>query len=779
MIQIKQSKPDSGEIAAAYQRAAILEGGVAFNTTLFPHWIGESNCFWYVRETCHGQTFRRFNAEMGTNEAAFDHTRVAKALSIGSGEAVQPDNLPLTDLDLIYGPERIQFSAFGQRWCFISSEQSCEKVDTFPKQWKISPDGKKALFTRDHNLWVRDLDSEKEKALTADGERFYCYASTSSVYGRKELETLEALWSPDSQRVLTQVIDTRDVTIGPPLIQHVPTDGSLRPKPLECVGFSDAQRRVGFSGDDTIETYQFLSIDVDTGRVQHADHAPCPVAYPPYAGYFTGRRGWWHSDSRYAYFIDQSMGAKQLRLLKFDTWSGQCEILIEEYSDGLVTLIPISHIHTLIMPLPDTNELIWYSERSGQAHLYLYELTSGQLKHPMTQGDWVVRNVLHFDADRRELFIQTAGRVAERNPYYCDIARVNIDTAELTTLLSTDHEYIVCDQRSRITYGDQNASGVSPSGQYVVTTRSRVDEVPVSLLLGRDGHEIQVLETADVSGLPEHCHWPEPVMLKAADGKTDIYGVVFRPSNFDEKKRYPVLDCSYSYASPVGAFTNNHISSTYLSAWAYAELGFIAVMIFNRGNEGLRDTDFAAYQEPILQPDPSQMDMLNKADSVAGITQLAERYPYIDLKRVGAVEFGSIPLAVAGLLIHPEFYHVGVSHTAIVDWRLMGAFHMRVNDLQLPDFADRLQGKLLIIAGMLDDCVPIAITFRLVEALKNANKRFDMLILPNLSHGKTGYTIQRSWDYVVEHLLGVEPPKDFKLVSGIDAFSADLGNRPN
>lgn len=774
MRQASSIPSESESIKASYERAAILEGGtynksVAFNTTLFPHWVGGSDCFWYVRETREGQTFRLVDANAGTNHPAFDHDILAKALQ-KNGLVVTSDNLPLTALDLTRAPDFIGFAAFDQRWIFTMKSESCEPVDCYPDHWTLSPDGKRALFIRDKNLWVKDLHTQEEKALTMNGKRFFVYASTPSVYGRQEKLTLEALWSPDSKRVFTHLIDTREVEVGPPLIQHVPTDGSLRPKYL------DSQRRVGFPDDKVIEAYQFLVIDVESGHVQWADYRWCAVAYPAYAGYVTGRRAWWHRNNRYVFFIDQAIGGRELRLVQFDTDTGLCEVLIEECSDALVNLIPISHLHTLIIPLPETNEFIWYSERSAWAHLYLYDM-NGQLKHAITAGQWLVRNVLHIDIEQREMFIQTAGRLPERNPYYSDICRVNIDTGELISVLSTDHEYIVCDQRSRISCADPKAAGVSPDARFVVTTRSRVDEVPVSLLLDRNGNELQVLEVANVSGLPEHCHWPEPVMLVAADGETEIYGVVFRPSYFDKHTTYPVLDCSYSYASPVGAFTNNHASYTYLAAWAYAELGFIVVMIFNRGNEGLRNTAFSAYQDPILQPDPSQMDMLNKADSVVGIKQLATRYPYMDLTRVGVVEFGSIPLAVAGMLIHPEFYRVGVSHTAIVDWRLMGAFHMQVNDLQLPDFADRLQGKLLIIAGMLDDCAPIAITFRLVEALKNANKHFDMLVLPNLSHGKTGYTIQRSWDYMVEHLLGVDPPQDFTLRSGVDLFGADLGSQ--
>ncbi len=505
--------------------------------------------------------------------------------------------------------------------------------------------------------------------------------------------------------------------------------------------------------------------------------------HPPYAGCFSARLAWWNNNSRHAYFIDQARGAQQVNVVQFDTHTGQTQVLLQEHSTFAVTVIPITHIRALFRPLPASNELIWFSERSGAAHLYLYNLENGELKNAVTQvapadkNTWLVRNILHLDTARRELVIQTAGRAEGRNPYYCDICRVNIDTGELKPLLSTDHEYIVCDQRSRISAGHPEALGVAPSGRYIVTTRSRVDSIPESLLLDRDGTERMTLETADVSGLPENCSWPEPVLLTAADGETPIYGVVFRPSNFDATQSYPILDCSHQYASPVGAFSNNHIATLYSSPWAYAELGFIAVVIFNRGNEGLRDTTFNQYQHPDFPMAPFNPCRCYKTDCVAGIQQLAERYPYMNTQRVGAVEFASTPAALMGMLIHPDFYQVGVSINAQACSLLEGDVapaHRADVDLQhWPEFEQRahqLRGKLLMINGMLDWCMSVTMTFRLVAALQKANKRFDMLLLPTISHGLCNFSIQRSWDYVVEHLLGEEPPEDFKLDTPMDSY---------
>ena len=757
------SNPD--DILSRYRRAKHLELGifgktVAFNTTLHPHWIGDSDRFWYQREHRDGHEFRCVDAQHGHNREAFDHQALASALSAASGETLAADHLPLSQLNLEQAPSQLSFTALGQQWQYRADTHRCQPLETLPAHWVLSPDGRQAAFTRDHNLWVKNLSSGEEKALTHDGERFYAYASAEglSLYGKQGFApSVEARWSPDSTQLLTVVRDLREVGIAPPLVDHVPADGSLRPT------IQQADRRVAFVGDKQIEAWQVLVIDVASGSQRFADYPPTPVMYPPYVGYFSGHRGWWDADSRHAYFIDQARGAKAIHLVKLDTLTGATQVLIRETHERCVTLIPITHVCTLAYPLPDSNELIWFSERSGWAQLYLYDMASGELKNPITEGEWVLRNVLHVDVARRELIIQTAGRVAGRNPYYCDICRVNIDTGELTELLAGDRDYLASDPRSRV--GFPGASAVSPSGQYIVTTASRVDEVPVSLLLDREGTAVATLETADVSGLPADSHWPEPVMLKAADGTSDIYGVVFRPSNFDPNKSYPVLDCSYQYASPIGSFSNNSAGSQYyLLPWAYAELGFICVMIFNRGNEGLRDVAFNTYQNPDFLLAPAHTSRCYKNDVIAGIQQLAARHTYMDLSRVGVTEYGSVPSALMGLLVHSDFYQVGVSVRAMADSRMEGSTPGILSgsdgDL-LPEFeqrADQLKGKLLLINGMLDWCMPVSMTLRMAEALKQANQRFDMLLLPQLEHGYCHYVTLRCWDYFVEHLLGIDPP---------------------
>ncbi len=751
------------DIGARYQRAeSILKGiygdKLALNTTVFPTWISNQD-FWYVRETKTGKQYRLVNAKDGSNRSAFDHKKLAGTLARASGKNVDADNLLLTDVDIVLSPRTVSFAAFDKHWVYDQGNNSCREKEDYPKEWGVSPDGKKAVFVRDYNLWLRDLKSGKERPLTTDGEKFYVYAGTPTVYGRQEEASLEAIWSPDSRRVFTVAIDTRKVKVGAPLVEHVPSDGSLRPRILH------PDRRVAFPEDEHIEAYDFFAIEVASGKSRKAEFRPSPVLYPPYAGFFTGIRGWWAGDSRRAYFIDLERDGQVGRLLEFDTYTGKVKTVIEDRTDSTITFIPVTHIKTLLVPMPETDEVIWFSERSGWSHLYLYDLKAGKLKNPVTRGDWVVRSVLHFDSEQRELFIQTADRNKGGNPYYSDICRVNIDTGELTEVVASDHEYVVCDGRDRISSWYDGVMGVSPGAEYVVTTRSRVDQVPVTLLLDRNGREVLTVETADVSNLPKNWQWPEPVLVKAADGETDIYGVVFRPSDFSPDKSYPVLDCTYGYSVPIGSFSNSPVGNwMYFSPASYAELGFIVVMFNHRGHERLRDKKFNDYQDPVMPVHHMVPNKFYKEDSVAGIKQLAQHHSYIDLDRVGIGEFGSIPHSVAGLFLHPDFFKAGVTINPIADYRIFASLGMKADGRkQLEDFADNLRGKLLLIHGMLDNVMPAAMTFRLVEALQKANKTFDVLMLPNMGHNSNSYATRRAWDYLVEHVMGVEPPENFPL----------------
>ncbi|MDA9090886.1 S9 family peptidase [Porticoccaceae bacterium] len=759
------------EKAQAFLQEAYGAKNMVFNMVVVPYWIGDTDHFWYVRETktdgLMNKEFRLVNAELASNKRAFDHQALAELMAKETAEDVLSNALPLTELSFDLAEETLSFKAFDVDWLYHPKQAHLQKIDQLPLNYVTSPDGKKAVFIRDYNLWVKDLETSKEKPLTQEGKAFYVYGSTVTAGGGENWPIEDVLWSPDSSRVLTTLIDSCQVRVGIPLVQHVPTDGSI------CPSLVRPDRRVAMYNDEHVEAWQLLSIEVDSGDIKPIAYDACPISYPLYQGYFSGDRGWWCKDSRHAYAVYQESDNTNTRVIKWDTHTGQVEILIEERStteNGYNEIIPATHLYPLLTPLRDSNELIWYSEHSGWAHLYLYDLTTGQLKNTITQGDWLVRDILHVDACSRELVIQTGGRTQGRNPYYRDICRVNIDTGALTEVVSSDHEYVLYEKRNWFSFGQSWVPmardmplGVSPSGRYMVATRSRVDESPVSLLLDIKGQQQQVIEEADCSGLPTNWQWPEPFSALADDGETELCGIVFKPSHFSADKSYPILDHSYGIGgesmSSFDAGNNMH----YCSAAALAELGFIVVIVHNRGEAikggaGLRS---AAFNQSRDYSVPSH----NKADSVAAIKYLAQTHSYMDINRVGAIDLMCVPTAITGMLIYPDFYKVGVSINGDSDHRLFpkAEFGDTGRYPYHEAFANNLKGKLLMIHGMLDDVEPVTMTLRMVEAFKNANKSFDLLLLPNCGHDIGAYGIRRAWDYVVEHLLNEMPPVNFEL----------------
>jgi len=432
----------------------------------------------------------------------------------------------------------------------------------------------------------------------------------------------------------------------------------------------------------------------------------------------------------------------------------------------------------LFLPIPDTNELIWFSERSGWGHLYLIDLANGAIRHPITSGKWLVRDILHFDSKTRELFIQTAGRDPEVNPYYRDVCSVNIDSGKLRSVIDGPYEHIVMQPGGVTAINNDESrtqwpSGVSPCGKYIVVTRSRVNTLPESLLLDRSGRVLISLVTAEMPGLPTDWVWPQPERLVAADGETEIDAVVFYPPSFSESKRYPVIHYSNSLIEsstvPHAAFACGMFNGAYFwAAASFAALGFIVVMVEGRGvalrNKAFQDHSYGNFER--------QSDV---EDRIAAIKQLAAKYSYMDIERVGLTGEENPSNNGYAALKHSDFFKVSVLNCH-ADPRLIPAIlvehHFDVDDPESmskqaypEDYAALFSGKLLMIVGM-HSPVGVPSTFRLVEALRAENKDFELLCEPNVPHSITNYSIRREWDFFVRHLMGSEPPKGFKLETG-------------
>jgi dipeptidyl aminopeptidase/acylaminoacyl peptidase len=765
------------DMVERYTRAAAIQAQRKdrwiLNNALVPHWIGESDQLWYRKQTAAGQRYVVVDARTAAKSDLFDHARLADALAKETGKPADPNNLSLTAVHV--GVQRdISFRFRGKSWRF-TADGALSALTEPPGGGLVSPDRKKSVTLEGGNLWIRDLSTGARTQLTTDAEPYYSYADLPDATGRHAIQPL-AIWSPDSRKLLT--IQTDDRKTGElPVVDYAPA-GSLRPRVI--------MKHTTLPGDETPTTFRILAIDVATGRQTSARYPLLPVTRMMDTP-IDGGRAWWSADSRIAYFIDLERGERAAHVVRFDPETGQTQVVMTEQTDTFLELGSDVYAPVAVRYLPTSNQLIWYSERTGSAHLYLYDLATGQLVRPLTTGPWRVRDMLRVDEKRRQAFITISGRVAGKNPYYREVARVDLDQGGITVLSDQDgeHQPIVPGSTAGnldafyeiLSGGDATAiTAFSPSGDYFVETVTAPDRGGETTLRDRDGKVVTILETADVSRIPKWWRWPEPMTFKAADDTTELRGLLFRPSTFDPSKKYPIIDLVYG--GPQTAFTpRGFAQSSYLDAASLAELGFIVLMVDGRGT-AFRNRAFMTASYGRIQN--ASFD----EDHIAAVKQLGRRYRYADTTRVGTHGFSGGGLMAARLMLgHPEFYQVGVAGDGNFDQRLFYStwgerYHGLVSgnnyDVQdLTKLARQLKGKLLLYHGGVDFGVNPAAMFRLVQALMDANKDFDLQFYPRSAHQTPSYGLRRNWDYFVRHLGGLEPPREFTVTSDADYLLAE------
>src|SRR5882724_3766545 len=741
--------------AADYARAEKFMGynttPLVFRSGVRPTWMPDDR-FWYRVTTADGSEFLLVDPAKGTREPAFDHAKVAAALSAAAKATYDAHHLPFTQFDFSSDGRTISFSVRQSRWkCDLQTDQCVAEPDAGAGAPRgragaagaaiesLSPDKKRAAFIRDFNLWVRDVATGKETQLTTDGVKDFGYATDNAGWIHSDRAIL--LWSPDSKKIATFQQDQRkvremylvDTKVGHPTLQAW---------------------KYPLPGDAVVAMIERVIIDADQAKVirlkmppdQHRSSVCVNIAC----------RGTeladaeWSPDSSEVAFLSSSRDHKVVQLRIADMTGAVRDVLEEKAA----TQFESGDNQANWRYLAGSHEVIWFSERDNWGHLYLYDSATGKLKNQITKGDWAVTDVLRVDAKNRLIYFLGVGREAGRNPYFKHLYRIGFDGANLSLLTSDDGNHEVT---------------LSPSGRFFVDNYSKPDVAPVAVLRHQDGKAITTLEQTDISKLMA-TGWqpPAPITIKARDGKTDLYGLMFKPTNLEPNQKYPIVN--HIYPGPQGGSVGNwSFVAARGDCQALAELGFIVVEIEGMGNP-LRSKSFHdAYF--------GNMGDNTLPDQVSGMKQLAEKYSWIDLGRVGIYGHSGGGYATADAMFrYPDFFKVGISESGNHDnreyeddWgeRYQGLLSgTNYDDQANQSLAKNLKGHLLLAHGTMDDNVPPNNTLLVVDALIKANKDFDLLMLPNQRHGygsAGNYMTRRRWDYFVRYLLGAEPPSNYQM----------------
>ena len=729
---------------------------LVYHSVEHPAWLADGR-FWYRDLGPDGVAYMLVDPVRQTKAVAFDQGKVAAALNaaIGSGKlvassstALDAGHLPIDDLKLEDG-DRVVLLTMGRRLvrCDLRGTEGCKAAgDVLPEIYDLSPDGKKAAFVRDNNLWVRVVASAQEAQLTKDGVPDFGYATDNAGWTHSDKPIVA--WSPDSKKIATFQMDQRKVG-RMYLVSTV--DGHPR---LDSWHYP-------LAGDENVAMIERVIVDVDSHKVvrlkmppdQHRSTLCDDVSCPDGPGWDDVQ---WSDDGAHLAFVSTSRDHKQEWLRVADVATGDVRDVMNE---KVATFFESGNGKVNWRYLPGSNEVLWFSEHDNWGQMYLYDLTTGKLKNQITRGDGNVTEVLHVDEKARVIYFLAVGKEAGRDPYFSALYRVNFDGAGMKLLTPEDADHAVT---------------MSPDGRAFVDVASTPTSPETTVVRDGDGKLLADVARQDISKLRTTGWKPlTPITLKARDGKTDLYGFLFKPTNFDAAKRYPIVDKVYP-GPQTGSCGKRSFSVAHKDMQALAELGFIVVCIDGMGTP-YRSKSF---HEALFG------DMADNTipDQVAGIKELAAKYPWIDIERVGIYGHSGGGAATAAAMFHaPDFFKVGISESGNHDNRVYeddwaekwegllvkNADGTTNYDRQAnQNFAKNLKGHLLLMHGTMDDNVPSNNTLLVVDALIKANKDFDLIMIPNAKHGygaASPYATRRRWDYFVQYLAGAVPPVEYKM----------------
>ena len=637
-----------------------------------------------------------------------------------------------------------------------SFKASFKEPNTKNNKEHLSPDGTKAAFIVDYNLWVRDTSNNNLTQLTFDGTEHYGYATNNAGWVRDDQPVL--LWSPDSKKIATFRHDSRNVGemyLVSTKVGHPELDAWKYPLP----------------GDDSIFMIERIILHLDDEpRMVKLNMPPDPHRSST-GDHVADRQGRfidveWSAQSDLLAFVSSSRDHKSAKLRLADPETGEIRDI---YNETVATYYESGFINPNWRILHHRNEFIWYSEKDNWAHLYLHDLQTGKIKKQLTSGDWSVLDLQRVDESNGLIFF-TAANKENGDPYFHYLYSLNLDTGEPKLLTPETANHSI---------------EWSTSGEYFVDTFSTPNIVPTSVIRDKAGKIVMSLEKADASALIKK-GWvaPETFVVKARDNLTDLYGLLYKPSNFNPEYSYPILN--YIYPGPqAGSVGSRSFRAARRDKQAIAELGFIVVEVDAMGTPGRSKSFHDTYY--------GNMGDNGLPDQITAIKQLAVERPWMDLQRIGVWGHSGGGYASTGAILrYPDFYKVAVSSAGNHDnrnyeddwgekWQglleessmtdtngneiLTTNYDNQANQL----LAKNLEGKLLLAHGMMDDNVPPSNTLLMVQALIEAEKDFDLVIFPEAKHGfgNSRYFMKKRWNYFVKHLHNIEPPEDFHFKDNV------------
>jgi dipeptidyl aminopeptidase/acylaminoacyl peptidase len=746
------------------------------NPFVRPTWIGSSDSFWYRRDADKGHDYRIVDAATGQSRPAFDRAALAAELSRLSVKAAA-DDLELDKLRFSDDGHSIAFEVKGQPFECTVATPHCTQQPRTDTDLEVSPDGKRGIFVRDANLWVRDIATGAERQLTTDGRQDDGYGIypggwkavfVARANSKEPLPPWLVQWSPDSSKVLVPHLDQRHVATYP-FIEYAPDD-SYRPRVynvhLPLVGEKPAD-----------VTWHVL--DLATGaKVRLA--LPYDKMLPLQQDMVAIRRAFWSADGSRLWAVVFGKGLETSYLVEADTRTGAVRTIVEESGEPHANLNSTSYNPPNVQIVNDGADVIWYSERSGWGHLYLYDGRTGALKRQLTHGNWLVRDIIKIDGPRHQVYFTGSGR-EPGDPYYRYLYKVNFDGTGLTLLTPERLDHLLTGEDNDVLSldGAMGYKVVSPSGRYFVYNASALDKVPeASIRRTGDGGLVATFQKGDASRLFAAGYQPPvPIALNAAAGSEPIYGVLYKPANLDPAKHNPVVDTQYD--SPLTAVVPHNFMTALLipgplQPSTLAKYGFAAVVIDSRGTTYRS----RAFSDAMF----GKLDTMNLDDHVTAIRQMAEKYPWLDTDRVAisGASYGGWS-ALRGMLTQPDFFKAGLAavlpgtfHEMYLDYhwyafqgapRYKDGALLRTSPLEIPENwtpldsiaqVDRLKGKLLMIVGALDENAPVGSAMRFFNTAAVAGKDVSLIYMPAANHytTMTPYTSRKALEFFQQSLGG-------------------------